>query len=257
MRGRVHLSHAAPTLWLAAIACAMWPAAQLAEQSRATAKNLVIVTVDTTRAPLTLSAHTSLFTGLKPPQHRVRDSYDPPLNPAEVTLAQVLRSCGWQTAAFVGSAALAANRGLATGFDVYDDGRAAVTPPPAHRPGQVVVDRALAWLSDASDEPFFLWLHLTDARADPQLARVLQALDDRGVSTDTVVMVTGDRGEPLGDAAALRVPLSIHAPRLSPQPLDFVVSLIDLPATALDLLQLPPALGDGRSFAPAMRGAPR
>jgi arylsulfatase A-like enzyme len=257
MRGTVHLSHAAPTLWLAAIACAMWPAAQLAEQSRATAKSLVIVTLDTARAPLTLSAHTSLFSGLNPPQHRVRDNADPPLNPAEVTLAQVLRSCGRQTAAFVGSAALAADRGLASGFDVYDDGRVAGTHPPAYRPGQVVVDRALEWLSRSDDEPFFLWVHLAYAPADVQLARMLQALDDRGVSGDTVVMVAGDRGELLGDAGALRVPLTIRAPRLSAQRLDFVANLIDLPVTALDLLQLPPALGDGHSFAPAIRGARR
>jgi len=253
----VHPSHAAPALWLAAIACALWPAAELAEQSRATAKNLVIVTLDTTRAPVSLSAHASLFTGLNPPQHRVRDNADPPLNPAEVTLAQVLRSCGWRTAGFVGSAALAANSGLASGFDVYDDGRAAGTHPPAHRSGQVVVDRALEWLSRSDDAPFFLWVHLADAPADPQIARVLQTLDDRNVSGDTVVMVTGDRGESLGAGGALRAPLTIHAPRLSAQRLDFVVSLIDLPATALDLLQLPAALGDGHSFAPAMRDARR
>jgi len=100
-------------------------------------------------------------------------------------------------------------------------------------------------------------VHLAYAPADVQLARMLQALDDRGGSGDTVVMVAGDRGELLGDAGALRVPLTIQAPRLSAQRLDFVANLIDLPVTALDLLQLPPALGDGHSFAPAIRGARR
>src|SRR5215471_15564835 len=64
-----------------------------------------------TVAPLTLTAHTSLFTGLYPPHHGVRDNGGGPLDPAHATLAEILRARGFHTGAFVGSAVLAADRG--------------------------------------------------------------------------------------------------------------------------------------------------
>src|SRR5262245_24325684 len=42
-------------------------------------------------APLTLTAHTSLFTGLYPPHHGVRDNSDRPLDSSYTTLAELLR----------------------------------------------------------------------------------------------------------------------------------------------------------------------
>ncbi len=42
-------------------------------------------------APLTLPAHCSLFTGLFPPHHGVRDNVDPPLAESYTTVAEVLR----------------------------------------------------------------------------------------------------------------------------------------------------------------------
>jgi arylsulfatase A-like enzyme len=182
--------------------------------------------------------------------HRVRANADPALNPAQVTLAQVLRSCGWRTGAFVGSAMLAADRGLAGGFDVYDDGRVAGTPPPAGRPGNEVIDRALEWLTTVGDAPFFLWVNLSAAPSEAQLARLMRALDERSVSDDAVIIVAGDQTEL---STEHRVPVAIRAPRVTAQRVDGVVSLIDLAATALDLLHLPSSLGDGRSLAPAMR----
>jgi hypothetical protein len=122
---------------------------------RIAAKRVVIVTFDTTRAdylsaygsthvstpnvdalarrsavfekastvaPLTLTAHSSLFTGLLPPHHGVRDNAADPLAAEHTTLAEVLQRRGFHTAAFVASAVLQASRGLARGFDVYRDG---------------------------------------------------------------------------------------------------------------------------------------
>ena len=65
----------------------------------------------------------SLFTGLYPPHHGVRDNGDEPLDARHGVVAERLRARGLGPAAFVGSAVLAANRGLARGFDVYSDGR--------------------------------------------------------------------------------------------------------------------------------------
>ena len=93
-------------------------------------------------APLTLPAHASLFTGLYPQRHGVRDNTAPPLAPAHGTLAQTLHARGFRTAAFVGSMVLGRDRGLAPGFEVYGDGGRVDSPPPRRRPAREVVDDA-------------------------------------------------------------------------------------------------------------------
>src|SRR5262249_28052830 len=75
-----------------------------------------------TVAPLTLTAHRSLFPGLLPPHHGVRDNASDPLSADHTTLAEILHRRGFRTAAFVGSAVLQSSRGLSRGFDVYRDG---------------------------------------------------------------------------------------------------------------------------------------
>src|SRR6516165_4038936 len=79
------------------------------------ARGVVFADADTV-APLTLTAHTSLFTGLYPPRHGVRDNSARPLEPTHDTLAEILHARGFRTGAFVGSAVLAADRGLSRGF---------------------------------------------------------------------------------------------------------------------------------------------
>jgi tetratricopeptide (TPR) repeat protein len=85
-----------------------------------------------------------------------------------------------------------------------------------------VVDAALAWLQGVQ-RPFFLWVHVYDphvpyappaefrqkaggdayngeiAYADAQIGRLLEALAKREDASDTVVAVTGDHGEGLGE----------------------------------------------------------
>ncbi len=74
-----------------------------------------------TVAPLTLPAHSSLFTGLFPPRHGGRDNADRALASNHTTLAEKLRAHGFRTGAFVSSVVLASDRGLAQGFDRYVD----------------------------------------------------------------------------------------------------------------------------------------
>jgi arylsulfatase A-like enzyme len=62
--------------------------------------------------PLTLPSHTSIFTGLHPPRHGVRDNASPPLPAEFTTLAEILRARGLQTAAFVASVVVGPGRGL-------------------------------------------------------------------------------------------------------------------------------------------------
>jgi arylsulfatase A-like enzyme len=119
-----------------------------------------------TSAPITLTAHASMLTGLAPPRHGLRDNGLAALDPAAHTLAEAARAAGIQTAAFVGAIVLDRALGLDQGFDVYDGppARRSASGHPAERPARAVIDAALAWL-DGRDRarPFLLWVHLYDA----------------------------------------------------------------------------------------------
>src|SRR5437870_4255091 len=71
------------------------------------------------QTPLTLVSHTSIFTGLNPNIHGVRDNAYSNLSGRYKTLAQYLQQQGYVTAAFIGSAVLAKRFGLAAGFSWY------------------------------------------------------------------------------------------------------------------------------------------
>jgi arylsulfatase A-like enzyme len=140
----------------------------------------------TSVAPLTLPAHSSLFTGLFPPQHGVRDNGDPALGAMHTTLAEVLSSEGFRTGAFVGSAVLEADRGLAQGFEIY---RGAVSlerraSPPLQRRGDEIVTDASRWLDEVAGSPYFLWIHLYDAHRpyDPRPSHQRSAWPSRGAA---------------------------------------------------------------------------
>src|SRR5437867_320578 len=117
------------------------------------------------QAPSTPPSHASMFTGLYPTVHGVRNAGGFSLDKSHLTLAEILREKGWQTAAFVGASVLDRIYGLNQGFDVYDD-RMPVTKPgaargeePSRRAAQVV-DRAINWLQKQSGQkPFLLWVH--------------------------------------------------------------------------------------------------
>ena len=118
-------------------------------------------------APLTLPAHCSLFTGLFPPAHGVRDNADRPLTSEHTTLAEIIRARGFRTGAFVGSVVLDADRGLAQGFDTYGgvvDTRHPNERPDrrGRRPGDEVVTEAIRWIERIDESRFFVWAHLYD-----------------------------------------------------------------------------------------------
>jgi arylsulfatase A-like enzyme len=114
--------------------------------------NLVVVTLDTTRAdrlscygakgvatpsldalaasgvrfaaavapmPLTLPAHCTLFTGLLPGAHGVRDNGGFKLAPEHVTLAEVLKARGFATGGFVSAFVLDHRWGIAQGHSAF------------------------------------------------------------------------------------------------------------------------------------------
>ena len=246
-----------------------------------------------TVAPLTLPAHASLMTGLLPVTHGVRDNADGALDEQQMTLAEVLRTRGYATGAFVGSVVLQSDRGLAQGFDSYGDVRATDgggLQPRRQRPGNEVVDEALEWLSQHANGAFFLWAHLYDAHApyeapdpyragdvdpyvaellfaDAQIGRLLDALDRLRLSDRTIVVVAGDHGEGLGDHGeathgnmlydtVLHVPLLVRAPRVRPRQVIDTVRLVDVMPTVLSLLNIEGPSSDGVSLGPALEGRP-
>ena len=122
-----------------------------------------VVDQATSVAPLTLPAHCSLFTGLLPPSHGVRDNADSPLAPEHATLAEVLAGKGFGLPRSSGPRCF---RRIADyqGFEFY---RSAVSidGTPAHprqRRGDHVMKDAIAWLDSVRRSQFFLWVHLYD-----------------------------------------------------------------------------------------------
>ena len=115
-----------------------------------------------TCSPITLPAHASLFTGLYPPRHGVRNNGDSVLRAEHETLAEVLRAADYATAAFPSSIVLDSRYALDQGFEVYDDGYAMDTSSNAfggklERSAREVTDDALAWLATRDERPFLLW----------------------------------------------------------------------------------------------------
>jgi choline-sulfatase len=203
-----------------------------------------------TVAPLTLPAHASLFTGLFPPAHGVRDNHIFALAQDLPSYTEMVRASGYATGAFVSSIVLAKRYGLARGFDEYDD---QVEGP--ERAGAETVERATAWLNRVR-EPFFLWVHLFEphapykagsyaadvTEADRQTGRLLDALRARGMWDRTVVSITSDHGEALGDHgeathgfflydSTLRIPWLLRAPGLAPGRYPHQVRIVDIMPT--------------------------
>jgi arylsulfatase A-like enzyme len=234
--------------------------------------------------PLTLPSHSSLFTGMHPPTLRVRDNADPPLGAEFTTLAEVLRSHGLRTAAFIASAVLASGRGVEQGFDLYSAGAVSLCSggPPLRRRAAEVIDDAMKWLTVDDAKPFFVWVHLFDthrpydlpdqyndggidsylsaiAYEDSQIARLIDHLQSRGSLEDTVIVVAGDHGESLGDHGeeshgiflyqeALRVPLMMRAPGMAPRRVADVARLVDVMPTVLEVFGVPYSGLEGTSL---------
>lgn len=237
-------------------------------------------------APITLTSHASLLTGLYPPHHGARHN-GMRLGPNIPTLAELLKARGFATGAFVAAFPLDRRFGLHRGFDVYSDAlpRGADGRPRNERPGRDVVDEALVWLATHAASPFLLWVHLFEphapyegegasrsvsdryddevARADAQVARVVRAVEPRAAST--LVVVASDHGEAFGEHGelahsifvydtTLRVPLVIAGAGGAGRVIAEPVSLVDIVPTMLDLLKHPAAETDGVSLAGALSG---
>lgn len=112
-------------------------------------------------SPYTATSHASLFTSTYPATHGIwnrqrLESKDgdifPALPASAVTLAEVMRDSGWQTAAIAGGGYVNERRGLAQGFDYFNS----KTLGAVNR-----IDHAINWLKNKrnQEQPFFMFLH--------------------------------------------------------------------------------------------------
>ena len=270
----------------ASAACAPAPPVAPAER---TARHVLVVTIDTLRAdrigvygnatvatpnfdrlaregamalhasahaPLTRPSHISLFTGLYPAEHGIRDNVSPPLGKTVPVLAEILQQRGFRTGAFVSSIVLSKQSGLGRGFAHYsdqfevgeDDARFLNT---IQKRGDATVAEAVAWLGESGPERRVGWVHLYDphdpyeppepyasryagrpydgevAWSDELVGRLDTALGAAGLRDDTLLLVTADHGEGLDEhdeavhgffvyETTLRVPFIARGPGITP-----------------------------------------
>ncbi len=244
-----------------------------------------------TPVPITLPAHASILTGLLSHHHGVRDNGIYRLPEGPETLAGRLGRAGYDTAAVVAAAVLDRQYGLERGFGVYDDAVSGGGFEIAERRATAVTDRAVS-VARGLTRPFFLFVHYFDPHADydppppfsewyrsspydgeiayvdQQLGRLRRELTSLGLLDDTIVVITSDHGEGLGEhgeashgvflyQSTLRVPLIMVVPGLWPAGtrVKDLVSLVDIVPTLLELTgRRAPAELDGRSLAGLVEG---
>ena len=233
----------------------------------------------TSAVPLTFPSHTTIFTGQYPTRHGIRDNGGFFLDPSATTMAEVLKGAGYATGGFIGAWVLESRWGLAQGFDKYSDQfdlskYKVISLGTVQKKGEEVVNDAMAWLDTVKSRKFFGWVHLYDAHtpyeppepfasrfpnqpylgeiayADSQVGRLLDWLKTNGLDQNTVVIVTADHGESLGDHgeaahayfvydSTMHVPLIVKTPWHDKGRNASMVSSADILPTVLDLLGLP------------------
>ncbi|MCF7954952.1 MAG: sulfatase-like hydrolase/transferase [Phycisphaerae bacterium] len=242
-----------------------------------------------TPIPLTLPAHTSMLTGTIPPQHGKHDNIDF-FDIPNTALPELLKKNGYQTAAFVGAQVLNARHGLKKGFDNYDDH---FEENKGERRAEEVNKGAFEWLEKHSDNPIFLFLHYYDPHAkynppepfatkfkespyageiaytDHCIGEVIAKLKSLGMYESTLIIVTGDHGEMLGEhgedthmyfiyQSAIKVPMIYKLPGSNtPQRIDDAAGIIDIVPTVCDLLDIePPSPIQGKKLTPYFSNKP-
>jgi len=284
-----------------------------------------------TPLPLTDPTMSSIMTGLHPMRHGIRH-VGQKLSPRISTLAEMLESEGYQTAAFVSRSGLLQETTLGRGFGAGNFVGGTVTRPDMsprqaeaerwQRRADSVTEATVEWLRANPARPRFVWLHYFDPHAfyDPPeefrdrfvaglapspaedlrawwgsvedigqtiarydaeiltvdhfLAQVVSELKRQGRWDSTLVIVTSDHGESLGEhgymdhgewlyeeqihvALLMRWPGHVPAGRRVPQ----LVRSIDIAPTVLDLVGLRGEKAedwirgvDGRSLVPLLDG---
>lgn len=237
--------------------------------------------------PLTLPSHCSMLTGTIPPYHGVHDNLNHRLANFNVTLAEVLREEGFTCGAVMGAFVLDSQFGLDQGFETYNDRFDKGSDPDAggQRGAGEVSRYGSKWLEEHADDRFFLFLHYFDpheryepppafalrfadnlyageiAYVDQCIGLVIRKLKDMGIYDSTLIIITGDHGEMLGEhgeqthgyfvyQSAIKVPLILKLPgQKEPRRVQELVGLIDVLPTVCRLAGVePPAVVQGQDL---------
>jgi arylsulfatase A-like enzyme/Tfp pilus assembly protein PilF len=231
-----------------------------------------------TAAPLTLPAHVTALTGLRPDQHGVRDNAGYRLADTVPYLPALLQSAGYRTGGAISAYVLRGTAGLSRGFDHYDD-RITVSPrallPNLQRDGNETAALAAEWLRSVAGEPLFLFFHIYEphmphdppepfasaypspydgevAAADAIVGKLLGSLRELGLYDRALILFLSDHGEGLYDhddyehglllyREILQVPLIVKLPGAARAgtAVERAVSLVDVVPTVLEYLGVP------------------
>lgn len=233
--------------------------------------------------PITLPAHSSMLTGTVPPYHGVHDNFDYQLSQSNVTLAEILKDNGFMTGAIVSAFVLDSQFGIDQGFNTYNDRfeeEHVILDFISERKAKEASRFAVDWLTEHKDERFFLFLHYFDPHLDYEppepfatrfqddlyagevaytdycIGKVIEKLKELGLYDSTLIVITGDHGEMLGEhgedghcyfiyQSAIKVPLIFKLPgQIKPRKVETIVGLIDIVPTICSLLgiQRPPQI---------------
>ncbi|HEV7486559.1 MAG TPA: sulfatase-like hydrolase/transferase [Thermoanaerobaculia bacterium] len=176
--------------------------------------------------PLTLVSHASVFTGLLPAEHGIRDNLGYTLNPKVPTIAEFLKSKGYATGGAVSALVLRGETGIKRGFDFWDDSIDfdvnALSIGRAQRSGDETRQIAEKWIGEHKSAPFFFFFHIYEphtpyeppdqfrskygnsydgevATSDDVVGRFLAYLREQGVYDKATIILMSDHGEGLGD----------------------------------------------------------
>jgi arylsulfatase A-like enzyme/Flp pilus assembly protein TadD len=242
--------------------------------------------------PITLPSHANILLGTTPLYHGVHDNSKFWVAENFVTLAEFLKEKGYSTGAFIGAFALDSRFGLSQGFDVYDDtfpsGPSAAFVSP-ERKAEEVIRPALDWLKN-QDSRWFAWIHLWDPHApylppepfksqykddpysgevayvDSELGNLLDYLKTKNLMDSTLIILTGDHGESLGEHGELThtyfaynstlwIPLMFAGPGIEASRIEKNASHIDIFPTVCDILEIEkPSFLQGASLFPLIKG---
>lgn len=242
--------------------------------------------------PVTLPSHTNIITGVTPLYHGISDNSGFALEDKFLTLAEHLKSSSYVTGAFIGAFPLDSRFGLDQGFDVYDDNYGTHNDLElffVERKAEKVIDPALKWI-EKRDGKWFCWVHLFDphqpylppapydseysndlysgevAYTDNELGKLFNRLREIGAYDKTVIVITGDHGEALGEKGetthsyfaynnTIHIPYIIKVPGMKGREIEENVSHIDIFPTVCDLLNINvPSHIQGESLVRLMEG---
>jgi arylsulfatase A-like enzyme/lipopolysaccharide biosynthesis regulator YciM len=180
--------------------------------------------------PITLPSHVSIFTGLLPTEHGVRDNVGYRLDANQVPfLPRLLKKRGYRTGAAVSVYILRRDTGLGDSFDFYEDSiglKREASLGESQRSGTETLSSAKEWLGSVAGEPFLFFFHIYEphtpwtapepfassydepydgevAAADAVVGELLAELRRLGVYDQAIVVLLSDHGEGLGDHGEL------------------------------------------------------